>query len=99
VCYDYHCIYVREGHKLDVSLGESYLHVRPFGSHDRAFDCHVIDLAVVFMFLSFVFNVEAEASGDSVDGSEGWEIGVCFEDSWFCGRGGGGLGSVFGWVV
>jgi hypothetical protein len=23
----------------------------------------------------------------------------CWEDSWFCGGGGSGLGSVFGWIV
>jgi hypothetical protein len=50
--------------------------VRPLGLHDWAFDRHVIDLAVVLSFMSFVFEILVGAFGDCVDGSKGWEIGA-----------------------
>jgi hypothetical protein len=49
--------------------------VRPFGSRDWALDRHVIDLAIVLSFLSFVLEIQVGASSDCMDGSEGWEVG------------------------
>jgi hypothetical protein len=67
---------VRKGYELDIGFGESYRHVRPRGSHDCAFDHHMIDLTVVLSLLSFVFEIQVGASSDCMNGSEGWEIGV-----------------------
>jgi hypothetical protein len=50
--------------------------VRPFGSCDWAFDKHVVNLVIIFSLLPFVMEVQVGASGDCVDGSEGWEIVV-----------------------
>jgi hypothetical protein len=60
---------------LDVNLGEGYLKMRPFGSHNGAYYCYVIDLAIMLLLLSLVFKVQVGASNDGVYGSEGWEIG------------------------
>jgi hypothetical protein len=73
MCCDHHYIYVREQRELDVSLGESYLHVRPFGSHDRTFDCYVINLAIVLSSLALVLETQVGTSDDSVYSSKGWE--------------------------
>jgi hypothetical protein len=73
---DYHCICVWERYEINIGLGESYWHVQPFGSHDWAFDRHMIDLMVVLSFLYFVFKIQVGASGGCVDGYEGWEIGT-----------------------
>jgi hypothetical protein len=73
---DYHCVYVWERCKLDVSYGEDYGHVQPLGLHDGAFDHHIIYLPVVLSLLFFVFEIQVGASGDYVDGSKGWEIGA-----------------------
>jgi hypothetical protein len=48
--------------------------VRPFGLCDWTFDRHMVNLAVVFSLLSLALEVRIRASGDCVDGSEGWEI-------------------------
>jgi hypothetical protein len=79
VCCDYHFVYARERYKLDVSFGEGYLHMRPLGLHDWAFDRHVIDVAVVLSFLPFIFKIQVGDSGDSMDSSEGWEIGALLQ--------------------
>jgi hypothetical protein len=68
---DYHCVYVRERYKLDVSFSEGYGHMRALCSHDGAFDHHVIYLTVVLSLLSFIFEIQVGASNDCVDGSEG----------------------------
>jgi hypothetical protein len=65
-----------ERYKFDIIFGECYWRVRPLGLHDWAFDRHVIDLAVVLSFMSFVFEILVGAFGDCVDGSKGWEIGA-----------------------
>jgi hypothetical protein len=71
-------------------------HVRPFVSHDWAFDCHVIDLAVVLSFLSFVSEIHVGASSDFMDCSKGWEVGALLRGLLVLWRGGSGLGSNFG---
>jgi hypothetical protein len=67
--------------KLDVSLGESYLYVQPFGSHDRTFNCYVIDLVIVLLPLPLVLKTQCGTSSDSVYSFEGWETGGLLEDS------------------
>jgi hypothetical protein len=62
---------VWERYEFDVSFGESYLDVRPLGSHDRTLDRYMISLAVMLLLLSLVFEGQVGASGDSVYGSEG----------------------------
>jgi hypothetical protein len=59
----------------DVSFDEGYLHVRPLGSHDWAFDHYVIDMATVLSLLPLVLETRVGASEDGVYGSECWEIG------------------------
>jgi hypothetical protein len=48
--------------------------VGPFGSFDRAFDYHTVDLMVVFSLLLLVLEVQVGASSDRVNGFKGWEI-------------------------
>jgi hypothetical protein len=48
--------------------------MRPFCPYDWAFDRHVVNLAVVFLSLSFVLEVKIGASGDGVYDFKGWEI-------------------------
>jgi hypothetical protein len=56
--------------------------VRPFGSCDWAFDCHMVNLVVVFSLLSFVLEVHIGASSNCVDGSKGWEIVALLQRFW-----------------
>jgi hypothetical protein len=79
VCYYYHCICVRERYKLDVIFIESYRYMRPLSLHDWAFDCHMIYLAIVLSSLSLVLETQVGASGDCVDGFEGWKISALLE--------------------
>jgi hypothetical protein len=72
---DHHCVCVWERRELDVSLGESYLYVRPFGSHNRTFNCYVIDLAIVLSPLPHVFKTQVGTFGDGVYSFESWETG------------------------
>jgi hypothetical protein len=65
-----------ESYQLDVFLTESYWDVQPLSFRDWAFDCHMIYLAIVVSSLSFVLKTQVVASGDCVDGFEGWEIGA-----------------------
>jgi hypothetical protein len=76
VCCDDHGICVWEGYEFDIGLGEGQRHARAFGLHNWAFDRHVIDLAIVLSFLSFVLEIQVGASSDCMDGSEGWEVGA-----------------------
>jgi hypothetical protein len=64
---------VRDICELEVSFGESYLDVRPLGSHDWTLYHYMINLAVVLSLLSLVFEGQVGAFGDGVYGSEGWE--------------------------
>jgi hypothetical protein len=50
-----------------------YLDVRPLGSHDWTLDRYMINLAVVLLLLSLIFEGRVGASGDGVYGSEGWK--------------------------
>jgi hypothetical protein len=47
-----------------------------FGSHDWAFNRHMTDLTVILSFLSFVLEIQVGASGNCMDGFEGWEVGA-----------------------
>jgi hypothetical protein len=76
VCCNKYVIYVRERYKFDIVFRKDYGNVRPFGSRDWPLDRHVIDLAVVVLFLSLVLEILVGASGYGVDGFECQEIGV-----------------------
>jgi hypothetical protein len=91
---DYHCVYVWERCKLDVSYGEDYGHVRPLGLHDGAFDHHVIYLTVVLslLFLFLKFRLEPLVIMWMVP-KDGKLVLCC--DSFYCDEGGDGLGSDF----
>jgi hypothetical protein len=65
-----------ERYQLDVILTESYWDVQPLSFCDWAFDCHMIYLAIVVLSLFFVLKTQVGASGDCVDGFEGWKIGA-----------------------
>jgi hypothetical protein len=54
---DDHDVCVFEGYEFDVSFGQGYLNVRPFGSSDWALNQHMIDLVVVLSFLSLVLEI------------------------------------------
>jgi hypothetical protein len=85
---------VRERYKLDVMFIESCWDVRPLSSHDWAFDRHMIYLAIVLLSLPLVLEIQVGASGDCVDGFEGWQTGALLGRFlvlwWRCGC---------GWVV
>jgi hypothetical protein len=57
---------VRDRCELEVSFDESYLEVRPLGSHDWTLDCYMINLAVVLSLLSLVFEGQVVATGDGL---------------------------------
>jgi hypothetical protein len=57
---------VRDRCELEVSFDESYLDVRPLGSHDWTLDRYMINLAVVLSLLSLVFEGQAVATGDGL---------------------------------
>jgi hypothetical protein len=63
-----------ERYQLDVILTESYWDVRPLNFCYWAFDRHIIYLEIVVSSLFFVLEAQVGASGDCVDGSEGWKI-------------------------
>jgi hypothetical protein len=46
---------VQERYELDVGFGESYLDIRPHGSHDWTLDRYVINLAIMLSLLPLVF--------------------------------------------
>jgi hypothetical protein len=69
-------IYAQERYEFDVGFGKGYDNVQPFGSRDWALDRNIIDLAVVLSFISLDLEIYVGASGDSVNGSKGQEIGV-----------------------
>jgi hypothetical protein len=73
VCRDHHCVYVRDGCELEVSFSESYLDMRPLGSHNQTLNRYMINLEVMLSLLLLVFKSQVRTSGDSVYGSEGWE--------------------------
>jgi hypothetical protein len=56
--------------------------MRPLGSCDWAFDRHMVDLAVLFSLLPLILEVQVGASGDWVEGSEGWEVVALLRRIW-----------------
>jgi hypothetical protein len=74
MCSD-HRICVRKICDLDVNFDESYLDMRPLGSHYWNLDYYMVNLAIVLSLLSLVLKGQVRASGDGVYGSEGWEDG------------------------
>jgi hypothetical protein len=75
MCIDHHRIRVQKICELDVGFGESYLGMRPLGSHYWTLDCYMVNLAIVLSLLSLVLKGQVGASGVGVYGSEGWEAG------------------------
>jgi hypothetical protein len=95
---DHHCISVRKRCDFDVDFREGYLAMRPFGSHDRTFDCDVINLAIVLLFCLLFSKFKLEPLVMLCMVPKDGKLVVCWVDSWFChgGVGGGGLpGSTF----
>jgi hypothetical protein len=50
--------------------------MRPLSFCYLAFDCHIIYLVIVVSSLFYFLETQVRASGDCVDGSEGWKIGA-----------------------
>jgi hypothetical protein len=67
---------VWERYKLDVIFIESYWDMRPLGSRDWAFARDMIYLVIVLSSLPLVLETQVGASGDCVDDSKGWKIGI-----------------------
>jgi hypothetical protein len=97
MCSNHHCIHVWERRELDVGFREGYLNMQQLGSHDRTFDCDVVDLAIVLSLclLFSKFRLEPLVMVSMV--LKVRILVACRVDSWFCYGGGGGLlGSTFG---
>jgi hypothetical protein len=59
----------------------------------------VIYLAIVLSSLHLILEIQVGASGDCVDGFEGWEIGVLLRRFLIWGGEGGLFDSIFGWIA
>jgi hypothetical protein len=60
----------------------------------------MIYLAIIFSSMSLVLKTQVGPSGVVWMVPNVGKLVLCWEDSWFCGGGGGGLfGSVFGWTA